>query len=652
MIERVRDLPTLILLTCRPEFSPSWAVQGHITSLSLNRLSGNLVKDMIQTLTGGKDLPQEVSNQIVEKTDGVPLFVEELTQSVLESGVVREINDQYELAEVVGQASVPATLFDSLIARLDRLGTAKDIAQLAATLGRTFDYKLLTAISTQDSEQIESDLRRLVEAELIFQRGRPPDITFEFKHALVRDAAYQSLLKSTRKKHHRRVVEALEQNFPKIVQSQPELLAHHCFQADLINEAIGYWQQAGKRAAQNAAHDEAISHYTKALGTIDALPNSIETAQLETELRTLLADSMRIVDQLDEALDVLDRAESVAKEHDLVLELARVHYLRGNLYFPMGKIEGCLQQHQASLSLARQAGSPQDEARALGGIADARYMRGQMRSAHEYFTRCIDLCRVHQFHDIESSNFSMIAHTRHYLAELPDALKDGLSAVELAKSLAHHRAEIIALNAVCDILTSLAQAEQAEGYAHRTLDLARQIGARRFEAIALKQLADAVHAQGNHSEAVDLLQQAFDICEETGVTFAGPWTLGRLAVLASDEAQRLAALEKGDKILKSQCVGHNYLWFYRDAISACLELGDWDRADHYADLLESYTRTEPLPWSSFFTAWGRALTSYGRGDRNKETAQQLRDVLSEAKRTGFRVAVPKLEAVLTSLQPG
>lgn len=648
MVERARTLPVLILLSFRPEFSNAWANHGHVTLLSLNRLPGALVKTMIKTLTAGKGLPREVSDQIIEKTDGVPLFVEELIHTVLESGVVRETDERYELVESLQEASVPATLFDSLIARLDRLGSAKEVAQLAATLGRTFDYDLLGAISTRAPEQIDIDLERLMEADLVYQRGRPPEVTFEFKHALVRDAAYQSLLKSTRKKYHRRVVEALEQMFPEFVESQPELLAHHCFQANLSDEAVAYWQKAGARAVRNAAHDEAISHYTKALGALDALPKSAELDKLRVELRIPMADSMRIVDRLDEALAILDDAEIIAKEHDFDLELARIYHLRGNLYFPMGEIEGCMRQHRSALEFARRASSPEDEARALGGIADAAYMRGQMRSATKYFNKCIELCRDHGFENAQSSNFSMIAHARYYLNELRGGLKDGLAAAEFAKSLGHHRAEIIALNAVCDILYCIGRREKSGEHAERSLELAQQIGARRFEGVALHHIAMAKHAQGQHEEAIKLLREAVAISRETGVTFVGPWILGRLAELADDEATRLAALEEGDEILKRQCVGHNYLWFYRDAISACLKLKDWDRADHYADLLESYTALEPLPWSLFFFAWGRALANYGRGDRDEETLRQLQDILAEATRCDFVAAKPELEEAVAS----
>lgn len=646
MIERVRNLPALILLTFRPEFSLNFAFHSNITSLRLNRLPGTLVKAMIQTLTGGKGLPEEVSRQIVEKTDGIPLFVEELTQSILESGVVREFDDQYQLAEAIGQASVPTTLFDSLIARLDRLGTAKEVAQLAATLGRTFDYSLLAAISGRDPTQLDPDLARLLEAELIFQRGRPPDVTFEFKHALVRDAAYQSLLKSTRKKYHQRVVEVLEEKMPKLIESQPELLAHHCCQAELAARAIEYWQRAGMRTAHNASHDEAISHYTKALGALNSLGNTIDTARLDTEIRIPLADSMRIVDRNDDALETLEKAEAVAREHGFALQLSRIHHLRGNLFFPMGNLDGCQEQHQAALELARRADSPEDEARALGGIADAAYMRGQMQSAYEYFSKCIDLCRIHEFASIRSSNFSMVAHTRQYLNELSDALADGQDAAGFAKSRGNHRAEIIALNAVCNIMNSMNRSAQAEEYALRSVRLTRQIGARRLEGIALNNLAEVEYARGQEAEAIRRLEEAISICYETGTTFVGPWVLGRMAVLTSDDTRRLAALAEGDVIIEDQCVGHNYLWFYRDAIIACLALGDWDRADRYADKLEAYTRSEPLPWSLYFAAWGRALARSGRGARDEETVRCLQDLLDEARRSGLQVAVPRLEEAL------
>jgi predicted ATPase len=238
----------LTLLTCRPEFRVPWGFRAHFTSLTLTRLPRPQVVQMIVRVAGGKTLPSEVVEQIVAKTDGVPLFVEELTKMVLESGLLREGEDRYELTGPLPPLAIPATLHDSLMARLDRLATVKDIAQLGATIGRTFAYELLRAVSPLDAATLQHGLRQLVEAELVYQQGVPPQATYTFKHVLIQDAASQSLLRSTRQQYHLRIAQVLEEQFPKIAETQPALLAHHYTEAGLSAKAVGYWQRAGQRA--------------------------------------------------------------------------------------------------------------------------------------------------------------------------------------------------------------------------------------------------------------------------------------------------------------------------------------------------------------------------------------------------------------------
>ena len=235
----------LTLLTCRPEFLPPWGFRAHLTPLTLNRLPRPQATQMTVRVTGGKALPSEVVEQIVIKTDGVPLFVEELTKMVLESGLLREGEDGYELTGPLPPLAIPTTLHDSLMARLDRLATVKDIAQLGATIGRTFAYELLQAVSPLDAATLQHGLRQLVEAELVYQRGVPPQATYTFKHALIQDAAYQSLLRSTRQQYHHRLAQILEEQFPETSEEQPELLAHHYTHAGLHEPAVEYWYKAG-----------------------------------------------------------------------------------------------------------------------------------------------------------------------------------------------------------------------------------------------------------------------------------------------------------------------------------------------------------------------------------------------------------------------
>ena len=238
LVERVRTLPVLAVLTYRPEFSPSWAGQAHVTSLPLNRLGRRQGAAMVERVTGGKALPSEILEQILARTDGVPLFVEELTKTVLESGLLTEIGDRYELSGALPPLAIPATLHDSLMARLDRLAPVREVAQIGAVIGRDFSYELLAAVAPISKEQLNHALDHLAAAELVFRRGSPPAATYSFKHALVQDVAYQSLLKSRRQQLHGRIAEALKVQFLQTTEHEPEVLARHLTEAGLAAQAI------------------------------------------------------------------------------------------------------------------------------------------------------------------------------------------------------------------------------------------------------------------------------------------------------------------------------------------------------------------------------------------------------------------------------
>jgi predicted ATPase len=240
-------------------------------------------------------LPPEVVEQIVAKTDGVPLFVEELTKMVLESGLLQERDDRYALTRPLPPLAIPATLHDSLMARLDRLGTVKSLAQLAATLGREFAYELLHAVSAWDEATLQRGLHQLVEAEFLYQRGLPPQATYLFKHALIQDTAYQSLLKSTRQQYHQRIAQVLEARFPERCETQPELLAHHYTAAGRTAQAISYWQRAGQQALQRSANLEAVRHLTTALELLATLPATLAGAQQELDLQIALGPALMAI---------------------------------------------------------------------------------------------------------------------------------------------------------------------------------------------------------------------------------------------------------------------------------------------------------------------------------------------------------------------
>jgi predicted ATPase len=254
-----------------------------LTEVSITRLAQPQVARMVERIAGEKTLPAEVLQQIIDKTDGVPLFVEEMTKAILESGALQEVDNHYEPTGSLATFAIPATLQDSLMARLDRLMTGKVIAQLGATIGRQFSYALLQAVAPLDEQRLQEELHRLVEAELLYQRGLPPLAHYVFKHALIQDAAYASLLRSTRQQYHQRIAQVLEAQFPETTETQPELLAHHFMHAGLHKQAVEYWYKAGQRASARSAYREAISHLYTGMEVLTALSDTPD--RMRQELR-------------------------------------------------------------------------------------------------------------------------------------------------------------------------------------------------------------------------------------------------------------------------------------------------------------------------------------------------------------------------------
>jgi predicted ATPase len=266
-VDRIKTLPVLLIVTFRPEFNAPWVGQPHVTTLTLNRLGEGDAASIIKRLVGNKKLPADVMAEIVERTDGIPLFVEEMTKAVLETE--SEGQAGRTAAAVPSPAlAVPASLHASLMARLDRLGSAKEVAQIGSVIGREFSHSLLKAVAGKPEAELQSALDRLVEAGLLFSQGVLPHATYLFKHALVQDAAYGTLLREPRRMLHARIADALEDHFAEIAENQPELLARHNTEAGLIEKAAGFWGKAGQRSLSSSALVEAAEQLTRALDQI------------------------------------------------------------------------------------------------------------------------------------------------------------------------------------------------------------------------------------------------------------------------------------------------------------------------------------------------------------------------------------------------
>jgi predicted ATPase len=291
-IEHVRSLPVLLIITFRPEFQPPWTGQPRVTILALNRLDRRDRTVLAAQIAGDKGLPDEVVEQIADRTDGVPLFVEELTKSVLESGLLRKEAGRYVLDRALPPLAIPTSLHDSLLARLDRLSTVRQVAQIGAAIGREFSYHLMEGVARLDGGALRDALSQLVRSELVFGRGEPPQALYTFKHALVRDAAYETLLRGPRQELHARIATVLEERFPEDVEQQPEILAQHCTLAGLNERAIGYWSSAGRKSLARSAMVEAAAQFQKGLELLPGLPDGPDREQQELELQSALGRAL------------------------------------------------------------------------------------------------------------------------------------------------------------------------------------------------------------------------------------------------------------------------------------------------------------------------------------------------------------------------
>ena len=292
VIAGIETQPVLLVVTFRPEFAPHWGAHSHVTLHSLNRLGKRQSGLLVERVTGGKPLPHALRDQIITKADGVPLFIEELTKAVVESDIVREEGDRYELSGTVDSLAIPDTLQDSLMARLDKLIPVKEVAQVGAAIGREFSHQLIAVLSPMSEPDLNAAVDKLVASELVHRRGTPPNATYTFKHALVQDAAYDSLLKRDRQDLHRQIAEALIEAFPSIGELEPEVLAHHYTHANLPNDAIPYWLKVSQNALQSSALAECVDHGRSGLAELEKTPPSVERDARELEFQTLLGQSL------------------------------------------------------------------------------------------------------------------------------------------------------------------------------------------------------------------------------------------------------------------------------------------------------------------------------------------------------------------------
>jgi predicted ATPase len=534
--------------------------------MTLHHLSQPQIEGMAERVAGGKTLPHEVLQQIVERTDGVPLFVEEITKAILESGQLTAVDGHYELTGAFSTFAIPATLQDSLMARLDRLISAKGIAQLGAAIGRQFAYDLLHAVSQLDDVTLRRELSRLVEAEIVYQRGLPPQAMYTFKHALIQDAAYQSLLKSTRQQYHQRIAQVLEAQFAETAEAHPELLAHHYTEAGLTERAVYYWHTAAQQAVERSAHLEAITHLRQGLQLLQTLPETRERVQQEVDMLIALGASL-IATKGYAAPEV---QQTYTRARQLCEHLEEPHQLFPILcglwiyYLTCAELQTTYALSEQLLTLARHV---QDAAllvvahRVLGAML---FQLGSVADAHTHFTQGIALYDPQQHRGsavLYGEDAGVICHSLDawmlwYLGYPDQGQMRNDEAVSLAQQSAHpfslsfilgfaaifhqYRREVRAVQACAEAAIHLAteqgfphwmthgailrgwalvqQGQTQEGIEQISLGLTtyRATGAEILRPYWLALLAEAYGIMGQLEEGLTALAEALTLADTTG----------------------------------------------------------------------------------------------------------------------------------------
>jgi class 3 adenylate cyclase/tetratricopeptide (TPR) repeat protein len=462
----------LAVFTFRPEFSPPWTGRTHMTQINLNRLTRRQALQMVDRLTGGKAMPEVVLSQVASKSDGVPLFVEELTRMVVESGLVKEVDDHYALTGPLPPLAIPSTLQDSLTARLDRLGSAREVAQLGAVLGRGFTYELIQYVSPLNESTLRRYLEQLVKAEFLYQWGLPPEATYTFRHALVQDAAYQSLLKGRRQEYHRQVAQVLEERFSDIAEAQPELLAHHYSEAGIDEKAVYYFQRAGERALATYAHGEALTLFQRGLAAKEGREMDAETAALLFGLVRAQAATLETHEQGDTVVSLVRAFDFYADAGDVDRAVAVAEY---PLYTPSFRLPGVPQLVTRALSMvapeSHAAGRLQSRYGWFMGMEQADY-----GGARDAFARAMAIAQRESDPGLEMRTLANAAEVEAYYNHGEESLQNGLRAVALAGRVDDPDAELLARYWISFRQLIVGESSAASLHAAAMLGLANRLG--------------------------------------------------------------------------------------------------------------------------------------------------------------------------------
>jgi class 3 adenylate cyclase/predicted ATPase len=548
LVAQMQRLPVLLVVTFRPEFVPAWTGYSHVTQLSLSRLSHRQATMLVEGLTAGRSLPGDVLAQILIKTDGVPLFLEELTKTVLESGLLEEAGESLALCGPWSPLAIPTTLHDSLLARLDRLAPVKEVAQTGAVIGREFSRQLLSAVAQMPEPALDHALDQLVASELVFRRsGEGPEATFTFKHALVRDAAYQSLLRSRRRQLHSRVAHVLETQFSDLANAEPELVAWHYTGADLKEPAIAYWQRAGQRAIERSAHVEAIAHLTNGLELLGTLPGTPERARQELSLQIALGPALMAAkgQGAPEVGQAYARARELCEEVGEPAQLFPVLWGLWRFRSIRSEHEAARQLAEECLGLAEKLHNPALLAPAysalggtllwLGEVTAAQSSLDEAAAAYAPDRQCALPFRFGQ--DPAVSSLSYSAWSLWGLGYPDQALRRSDEAQALAEQLASPVS--IAASLVYAAMTHQFRREgqAAQKRAEAAIALSEEHSLPQFLTVGMILRGWALAAQGGAEEGIAAMREGLAVRRDQGIELARPWYLALLAGAYDESGQ-------------------------------------------------------------------------------------------------------------------
>jgi len=549
------------LFTFRSEFAPPWNSHANLTLVTLNRLTRQQAGHLVRQLSGGKTLPMDVFAEIIHKTDGVPYFIEELTGMVLSSDMLEEKASHYVLKAGTAELTIPSTLQDSLMSRLDGLGEDKELAQLSATLGREFGHELLSALAGRDENSLRQGLAHLINAELFLQRGHPPKASYSFRHALLREAAYQSLLKRTRQHYHQRIASLLQERFPHIVEANPELLAHHCSEACIDDQAAEMWLKAGKLAVRRSANKEAIIHLQHGLVVLKRLADSPERLARELEMQTTLG--LAFMMSKGYAAPAVEKAYARARElcHSTPDIGTTFPVLCGlwEYYIVRADLSTAESLANELLSLAAQVKQPELAQEARRALGTTRFWQGRLDEALElltppHSTSAIEApaltAKVSHCQDVRVASLANMGCILWLLGRPDQALEKCRQALEAAKRLAHPFSQAYALQFLAVVHQLRGEREATQRQAEAQIALCETYGFAFWSATGKMLRAWAEADDSNIKTCCEEFQSALAEYEQSGSRLVRSYFLALLAELQFRTGQSDAANTTLDKAME------------------------------------------------------------------------------------------------------